>query len=193
MVARDGMTLEMHWQEGEVARRLREKEWDVVVLQEQSSRPVTEPGMVETQVRRFAAAAREAGADVVLFQTWARVSEPESEGSRAASYRRIADAVSAKIAPVGAAWSLARAEHPGIPLHAADGLHASRDGSYLAAAVLVGVLADRSPVGAAAATLGEPDSARVLQALAWRAITGGRSPPARGVGRKAQRSEVTPE
>jgi hypothetical protein len=171
MVARDGMTLETHWLGGQVARRPREKPWDVVVLQEQSSRPITDPALMETHVRRFAAAARRVDARVVLFQTWARVNEPETEKPRAATYRRIADAVGAKVAPVGAAWSLARAEHPGIRLHAADGLHASLAGSYLAASVLLGVLAGRSPVGATATSSGDPGSAELLQTLAWRAIT----------------------
>jgi hypothetical protein len=166
------MTLEMHWLGGEVARRLREEQWDVVVLQEQGSRPITDPALMETHVRRFAAAARQAGAKVILFQTWARVNEPETEKPRAASYRRIAEAVGAKLAPVGAAWSLTRTEHPGIRLHAADGVHASRAGSYLAASVLLGVLAERSPVGATTTTSGDPDSAATLQALAWRAIAG---------------------
>jgi hypothetical protein len=170
MVARDGMTLERHWRDGEAARRLRREEWDVVVLQEQGSRPVTDPGLMETYVRRFAAVARQTGADVVLFQTWARVDQSETEATRAASYRRIADAAGARVAPVGAAWSLARAEHPHLPLHASDGLHASPVGSYLAASVLLGVLAGRSPVGATAATSGDPDSAAVLQAIAWRAV-----------------------
>jgi hypothetical protein len=172
MVARDGMTLEAHWLGGEVARRLREEPWDVVVLQEQSSRPITDPARMETYVRRFTAAGRQAGAELVLFQTWARVNEPETEKPRAATYRRIAHAVGAKVAPVGAAWSLARAEHPGIRLHADDGLHASRAGSYLAASVVLGVLAGRSPVGATARTSGDPDFAEMLQTLAWRAIAG---------------------
>lgn len=177
MVARDGMTLEAHWLGGEVARRLREEQWDVLVLQEQGSRPITDPAQMETDVRRFAAAGRQAGTELVLFQTWARVNDPETEKPRAAIYRRMADAVGAKVAPVGAAWSLARAEHSGIRLHAEDGVHASREGSYLAASVLLGVLAGRSPVGAIATTSVDPDSAEMLQTLAWRAIT--RLPPRR--------------
>ena len=175
MVARDGMTLEAHWLGGEVARRLREEQWDVLVLQEQGSRPITDPAQMETDVRRFAAASRQAGAELVLFQTWARANDPETENPRAAIYRRIAAAVGAKVAPVGAAWSLARAEHPGVRLHAEDGVHASREGSYLAASVLLGVLSGRSPVGATATTIGDPDSAEMLQTLAWRTIT--RLPP----------------
>jgi hypothetical protein len=171
MTARDGMTLEQHWREGDIVRRLREEDWDILVLQEQGSRPITDPDRMEHSVRRFAAAARDAGAEVILFQTWARVGQPETDIPRAATYRRLADAVGARLAPVGDAWGRARAELPAVVLHADDGVHANRAGAYLSAAVLLGVIAGRSPEGALASTSGEPDSAAALRTLAWRAIT----------------------
>jgi hypothetical protein len=135
--ARDGMTLERHWKEGDVARRLTVEAWDVVVLQEQSARPLTDPELMEAYVRRFAALAREAGTEVILFQTWASRDDPETEQPRAATYRRIAAAVGATVAPVGAAWSRALARRPKPALHAADGLHASPAGSRLAASEIL--------------------------------------------------------
>jgi hypothetical protein len=177
------MTLERHWREGDVVRRLREENWDVLVLQEQSARPVTDPDLMEDYVRRFAAAARGAGAEVVLFHTWARAGETETEMPRAATYRRLAAVVGAKLAPVGDAWALARGQMPAVVLHADDGLHASRTGTYLSAAVLLGVIAGRSPEGARGPPAGDAESAAALRALAWRAITardaGGRPGSAR--------------
>jgi hypothetical protein len=175
MVARDGATLESHWRGGEIVRRLREERWDVLVLQEQSSRSITDPSLMETYVRRFAAVARSAGTDVVLYETWARVDEPETEKPRSESYQRIAAAVGARVAPVGTAWRLARAALPDLRLHAEDGLHAGPAGSYLAACVILAVLTGRSPVGVAA-PVANPDSARALQELAWQAISGPGAP-----------------
>jgi hypothetical protein len=137
MVARDGMTLERHWEDGEAARRLRSARWDVVVLQEQSARPLHEPELMETYARRFTALARDAGARVVLFHTWASVDQPETDGPRAAAYRRIAGAVGATVAPVGAAWARALRERPTVSLHADDGLHANPEGARLAASVIL--------------------------------------------------------
>jgi hypothetical protein len=179
MVASDGASLEAHWQDGEVARRLREERWDVLVLQEQGSRPLTAPALMETYVRRFAATARKSGTEVVLYQTWPRVDQPNTEQARAETYRRIAAAVGARMAPVGIAWRLARAADPGLRLHAADGVHASSVGSYLAACVLLGVLADRSPIGADASSLGR-DTARVLQEFAQQAMTELKASSSRG-------------
>lgn len=171
MTAQDGMTLERHWQEGDIVRRLRDDDWDVLVLQEQGSRPLTDPDLMEEYVRRFAVAARDAGVEVVLFQTWAAAGEPETEMPRAATYRRLANAVGAKLAPVGKAWSLARTHLPAVVLHADDGRHASRAGTYLSVAVLLGVITGRSPEGARASRFGDPDSAAALRTLAWRAVS----------------------
>jgi hypothetical protein len=145
--ARDGMTLERHWKEGDVVRRLRGEAWDVVVLQEQSGRPLIDPELMEAYVRRFAALAREAGAEVILFETWARLDEPETEETRAAVYRRIAEAVGATVAPVGTAWSLVLARRSEPRLHAADGQHASPAGSRLAACEILEAIL-RLPVAA---------------------------------------------
>jgi hypothetical protein len=132
-VARDGMTLERHWKDGEVARRLTTEAWDVLVLQEQGARPLSDPDLMEEYAGRFAALARKAGTRMILFQTWARLNQPETEPARAAAYQRVAEAVGATVAPVGAAWSRALARQPKPALHATDGVHASPAGSRLAA------------------------------------------------------------
>jgi hypothetical protein len=136
-VARDGMTLERHWREGEAARRLAADRWDIVVLQEQSSRPLIEPQLMEEYARRFAELARSRGADVVIFETWARLDQPDAQKRLASVYQRIADAVGATVAPVGTAWHRTLARQRDAGLHAEDGLHASPAGSRLAASVIL--------------------------------------------------------
>ena len=170
MTAKDGMSLERHWQEGEVLRKLKEKKWDVLVLQEQSSRLLADPAQSERYLRLFADAARENGTEVILMQTWVRAETPELHDRQRESYRKVAKAVNVRLAPVGDAWSRARAELPGVALHDADGLHASRAGTYLTAAMLVGMLSGRSPETAGPLASGDPESAKALQALAWRAV-----------------------
>lgn len=145
MVARDGMTLERHWEEGEVARRLKAEHWDVVVLQEQGSRPLRQPELMEAYVRRFASLARQAGARVLLFETWARLNEPQTTEPRAAAYQRIATAVGATVAPVGTAWSRALSARPDLRLHAEDGIHAGLEGSRLAGTVILDAILRLTP------------------------------------------------
>jgi hypothetical protein len=177
MTARDGMSLERHWQEGEVLRRMREKKWDVLVLQEQSSRLLADPEETERHLRLFADAARENGTEVILMQTWVRAETPELHERQRESYRRVAKAANVRLAPVGDAWNRARTELPGVALHDPDGLHASQAGTYLTAAVLVGMLAGRSPETAGPLASGDPVAAKALRKLAGWIVgrTGGRS------------------
>lgn len=137
MVARDGMTLERHWNEGEVARRLTAERWDVLVLQEQSSRPLMDPDRMASATRQFAAFARKHGVKVVLFETWARADRPETQVRLAAVYRNVARTAGARVAPVGTTWSDSMAVYPGTVLHADDGIHANAAGSRLAASVIL--------------------------------------------------------
>ncbi len=170
MTASDGMSLERHWHGGEVVRRLKQEDWDVLVLQEQSSRLLANPGHTERYLRLFTEAAREAGTEVILLQTWVRAETPETHERQRESYRKVAKAVNVRLAPIGDAWSRARTELPGVALHDADGLHASREGTYLTAAMLVGMLAGRSPEPARPLASGDPAAAKELRALAWRAV-----------------------
>ena len=187
MTARDGMSLERHWRDGEVPRRLREEDWDVLVLQEQSSRLLVAPAQTERYLRLFAEAARDAGTEVILLQTWVRAEMPDAHERQRESYRKVAKAVDVRLAPIGDAWSRARAELPGVALHDADGLHASRAGTYLTAALLVGMLAGRSPEPAGPLVSGDPVAAGALGALAWRTLSCATTSQARLQGGKAVR------
>jgi hypothetical protein len=140
MVARDGMTLEHHWNEGEVARRLTAERWDVVVLQERSSRPLVDPDRMASATRQLAALARKRGVKVVLFETWARAGWPETQARLAAVYQDVAKTAGATVAPVGTTWSRSMALHPATVLHADDGVHASPAGTRLAASVILDTL-----------------------------------------------------
>ena len=132
--------------------------WDFVVLQE-NSRVASIP---RAQSHEFAPAARSLdariranGARTVLFMTWGYEhgdSLNYSDDSYAAMQRRLADGyrevgarLPAHVAPVGFAWDEALRRHPGLDLWAADGMHPSKRGSYLAACVLYRALTGRDP------------------------------------------------
>jgi hypothetical protein len=155
-----GARLEDHWRKGEAARALRKRKPDVLVIQGQS----TEPLNAATEFTRYAtllkAEADAVGARTILLQTWARPSgdpfytRPASGGSPAAmqarlnqAYDSLALALNVDVARVGEAFSLVQQQSPEIPL--LDGSqHATRAGSYLAAAVIFRALHRSSPVGA---------------------------------------------
>jgi hypothetical protein len=149
--------------------KLLERQFDVIILQEQSQIPAK--AEVDLRVRRtFLDACRWLSGHVhqhypnttiVLYQTWARHSSAwtqpkEVEGCGANPdemqkrlsrwYAEAGRLIGARVAPVGDAWLANYHEAHPLMLHAVDGSHPSPAGTYLTALVLVGVVYDIAPV-----------------------------------------------
>lgn len=145
----------------DVQAALSEQAWDFVAIQGQSYEPLVQPLVFEDAVVELAALATDAGAQPLLYETWARAAghplydEPWSGGDPAgmqaglsAAYASAAEASGATVAVVGQAWERSLAASPEIVLHTADGSHPTVAGSYLAAAVFVGVIGEEPVLGA---------------------------------------------
>jgi hypothetical protein len=136
-----------HWKRGDALVLLRQQP-TFLILQGQSTEPVSAPQNFSYYAGLFKAEADRLGTTTVLFSTWSRPAndpyykETSSGGSPAemqnrlnASYAKLAQDLGAKLAPVGVAWQNAERTAPDIQL--LDGTqHPSPAGSYLAAAVL---------------------------------------------------------
>jgi hypothetical protein len=147
-----------HWRKGEALTLLRQQHPNVLILQGQSTEPLSASQNFIYYAGLFKAEADRVHATTVLLSTWARPAgdryykDPTSGGSPAemqtrlnAAYASLARNLGATLAPVGLAWERARHEAPGIEL--LDGTqHPSRAGTYLAAAVLFRAVCSPSPV-----------------------------------------------
>jgi hypothetical protein len=147
-VTSGGAPLSEHWRKGEVVRVLRLHRPDVLILQGQSTEPLTAQAEFFRYAQLLKAEADRVGARTILFQTWARppgdefYSQPESGGSPGNMQRRLNDAydsvalrLDAEVARVGQAFEIAKGRAPDVSL--TDGTqHPTLAGSYLAAAVL---------------------------------------------------------
>lgn len=153
MVAQGGASLAQHW-EGGGRRALRSEPWDAVVLQDQSSLPMSNPAQIRRYAERLAGAARDSGARTVLFVTWAGRDRPATQSVIDDAYAKAARAADATLAPVGTAWARVRERWPGVELYDQDGSHPSAAGTYLAACVLYIRL---QPGARACPPLGEAD------------------------------------
>jgi hypothetical protein len=142
--AQGGWLLAEHVSSGKAATELAKRHWDYVVLQEQSqvaSIPSWLPQMIDAG-RTLDGMATAGGAKTLLYETWAyRNGDAGVPGdSFAGMEARLEDGfgeVAAALGPVtpvraGKAFALV-AEGPALDLWAADGMHPSRAGSYLAA------------------------------------------------------------
>lgn len=168
----------------ETMKTISDGDWDYVVLQEQSmvpalpemARQVSRPAAVE-----LALAAIDTGARPVLFLTWGhRDGNSEVGHSRyssmqiaiAGTYSEIGTAVTAELAPVGMAWWMAREERPDLTLYQSDGSHPTKEGSYLAAAVITATILDVD-AGTLDRSLGLSEAtAAALRGFASRAVKG---------------------
>jgi hypothetical protein len=183
-VVKPGATLKMHWEDGEAARLLRARRWDYVVLQEQSLLPLNNAEMMYTYVRLFVADIKKVGAQPLLFITWARQNQPETQQALTEAYTRIAREVDASVAPVGVAWQNAAKANPKISLYVSDQSHPNALGSYVSACVFYSTIFGKSPMGLTRQfvdpskgesgehlSINEAD-ARFLQQIAWKTVKG---------------------
>ena len=154
-----GAFLYDHWKHGGALALLRDKHPNYLVLQGQSTEPLSAPRNFSFYARLFKTEADRVGAMTILFATWARPAgdpyykDPTSGGSPAemqtrlnSAYATLARSTGATLAPVGVAWERAHEIAPEVRL--LDGTqHPSPPGTYLAAAVLFRAMFNVSPVG----------------------------------------------
>ena len=135
-----GASLKDHWH-GERGLQtqslIREGQFDIVVLQEQSMGTIHQPDTFLLYVRKFSDLIKEAGARPYLYLTWAREKMPQMQEQITSVYQQAAGQNGATVVPVGPAWMKAREIRPGMPLYGGDGSHPSQLGAFLTASVFV--------------------------------------------------------
>jgi arabinogalactan endo-1,4-beta-galactosidase len=89
-----GCTLEKHVQDQKAIDKIRATRWDVVVLQEQSLRPVIDRQAMHEYARLLDAEIKQQGAKTVFYLTWARQHIPDmQEGADPAKSSEYAEAM----------------------------------------------------------------------------------------------------
>jgi len=146
-----------------------QQDWDLVVLQEQSTNPIEHPKKMFIAAKSLVGSIREQGAQPLFFMTWARAHKPDMIEALAASYTKISKKTGAVLAPVGRAWQLALKERPDLRLHQDDNSHPNPKGTYLSACVFYRVITGRDPRGLGKGGLDIDDpTAAYLQDIAAR-------------------------
>jgi Domain of unknown function (DUF4886) len=177
-VTSGGKTLEWHWYNPETREAIDEGDWDFVVLQEHSQRPVEEPEKTLHAAIRLGARIRKVGATPMFYLTWARQHIPEMQDALIETYTRAAREIDAEVAPVGSAWRGALTASPELVLHTADRSHPNVLGTYLTACVFYATLFGETPVGLpnefacgeSVKMVIEEEMAATLQQAAWTAV-----------------------
>ena len=85
-----GCTLERHVKEKKTIDKIRSQKWDVVVLQEQSLRPILDRQKMHNYARLLDEEIKKQGAKTVFYLTWARTAHcRDAGGGRSRQVARI--------------------------------------------------------------------------------------------------------
>ena len=168
LISAGGASLRQHWNAGKAPRAIESGGYDRVVLQEQSTLPIKNAARFAENVRLFDPAIKAAGAETVLYLTWARAHAPESQQALTDAYTSIGAELGATVVPAGEAWRRFLAKYREPVLHDKDQSHPALAGSYLAACTFYAVLFEDNPVGIDAEVKGlSADHRKLLQTVAW--------------------------
>jgi hypothetical protein len=178
MVASGRKSLEWHYNNQDTLETIRRAIWDIVVLQEFSTRPVDDRDRMFEYAEKLDREIKLSGARTALYLTWARRHIPEMQESLSDAYITLARKLNAIIVPVGIAWQYALQKDPDLALHKKDKSHPTGLGSYLAACVFYSTLFQTSPFGLTGAVYYQgkeliklpPDRVTFVQELVWEVV-----------------------
>lgn len=147
-----GQTLQLHWESGEVQKRLKSERWDYVVIQGQSGEVLYDNQGMREYGKKLAEVVKAAGAKPVFYMLWERRDLPGTfEQIIRPTYTEMARDNEAGLAPVGAAWMESLKLQPKLALHRPDGNHSNDTGRYLTACVFYALFTGERPQGLAGA------------------------------------------
>lgn len=143
LCAPGGYTLQMHVvnpKQPHPLTEIKRRKADYVVLQEQSTRPVLEPELMQKYADKFGKLCKKAKSVPVWYLTYARQHQPQLQDKISEQYVLAHKHNGGLLAPVGRAWQQLLAEHKDLTLHLKDRVHPNKSGAYLSACVLYGTM-----------------------------------------------------
>ncbi|BDD08089.1 hypothetical protein FUAX_05210 [Fulvitalea axinellae] len=152
-----GYRLDQHLKNDHTQGLLSSRDWNYVVLQDQSQQPILNGGGNRNSITEFVRKkikTPQNGSEGVVYMTWGRdegnawlkqmdMTYEEMAQRYIDHYTNIGKNLPVRISPVAVAFRKAKAE--GFSVYAADGSHPSNTGTYLAACVFYATLFRESP------------------------------------------------
>ena len=168
-----GYTLENHCNDPNTLTAIATGDWDLVVLQEQSSRPQTDPSLFYQYAAQLNTAINKAGALTGFYMTWAWRNNPEMYEPIRDAYYYIGAYLDALVLPAGVAFHNAHQDTLSFSLYASDNYHPSIYGTYLVACTMLAGIWNINPVGNSYRPPEiSPAHALLLQTIAWDTVQG---------------------
>ncbi|MCF7793257.1 MAG: SGNH/GDSL hydrolase family protein [Candidatus Cloacimonetes bacterium] len=165
-----GWTLEMHYNNPATIDEITNGNYDMVILQEMTSRPVNDPDLFYYYATALDSIIADSGAQTAFFFSWPFEAEFNTMiEQQAAAYNYIGQQLDAPVFPIARAWQYSLQQNPEIDLFLPDGNHPTVQGTYLACCAFFAFIWHETPVGAT--YVNDPDITDIerdaLQQNAW--------------------------
>lgn len=179
-----GYTFNLHRTNATTLSKIASRNWDYVVLQEQSQIPALPEAITGEDYSPPHAMelneiikANDSCTKVIFYMTWGRKFGDASfcgEYPPVCTYTGMQDELrntylemtienEARVAPAGMGWKAVIDDDPSIELYSGDGSHPNINGSYLTACIMYATIYQKSPVGTSFISTLEADLATYLQ------------------------------
>jgi hypothetical protein len=145
-IAVSSYTLQAHYGDTLTINKIRKNNWNVVILQEQSTRPLNNPDLFLEYAQKLDVEIKKINAKTVLYMTWAPKDSPTDMVALNSSYLSVGLRINAKVAPVGQVWESVQKSNPLINFYFSDNKHPSLAGTYLISCVFYYSLFNKNPV-----------------------------------------------
>ncbi|MEY8021993.1 DUF4886 domain-containing protein [Muriicola sp. SD30] len=146
-ITMDGASMQDHLENANTLAKLNEKDWDVVIFQENTTVASEQSTEAITSLQEMKFALPGNKTKIYLFMTWAYKDEPSMLTNIRATYEQAAPLVSGTVVPIGLAFKeIADDPTSEVTLYNADGIHPSVEGSYLSAAMFYAAIYEKDPV-----------------------------------------------
>ncbi len=169
-VAPGGEHLSGHFKKGKALKKIKETNWDIVVLQEYSNGSIINKGDFHKYSRLFVKEIRKNGSKAIFYMTFCYKDNSEMTKLIANSYNSLAKDLKCEVVPVGIAWQKVLDERKDIELYS-DFKHPNKNGSFLASCVFYSFLTGKHPSTSSYTDNLNPEIAKYLQDIAWETVS----------------------
>ena len=145
-IAVSSYTLEAHYNDPLTIAKIKSDNWNTVVLQEQSTRPINNPDLFLQYAKLLDTEIKKMNAKTVLYMTWAPKASLTDITQLAAAYISVGQQLNAPVVPVGKVWDYFVKTYPTINIYYTDDKHPSLPGTYLIACTFYYSLFGRNPI-----------------------------------------------
>ena len=164
-------TLQNHLNDPNVVYSIQTGDWDMVILQEQSTRPMNDPDAFYSAATALHNIISQSGALTGLYMTWARQNYPEMYNPISEAYNYLGACLDALVVPAGDGFHYASTLYPTLNLYDSDNSHPSLQGTYLVACIMLAKIWNINPYGNSYYPPAmDVMTAGLIQELAWNTV-----------------------